>query len=95
MAADNWYRITAVFGPRRAELWVGPTKVANMSLDLWNLTDVSGGRIHLGHDPRYAFYERLFFGQVIHSNGWSYFLFVVIFISSCRGFVLIVWCSDK
>ena len=65
MSADTWYRMTAVFAPRRAELWVGPVLVANMSLDLWNLTDIQGGLVHLGHDPRYAFYERLFFGQVI------------------------------
>ncbi len=61
---DQWYHLSMVFAPRKAELWIDGTLVANMSLDLWNITDVEHGRIHLGHDPRYAFYERLLFGQV-------------------------------
>jgi len=59
-----WYHIAAVFGPKRAELWIDGIQVAGMELDLWNITDIVDGRIHFGHDPRFAFYERLFFGQV-------------------------------
>ncbi|EKX42871.1 hypothetical protein GUITHDRAFT_153464 [Guillardia theta CCMP2712] len=35
-----------------------------MDLGLWNITHIPSGRIEFGHDPRYASFERLFFGRV-------------------------------
>jgi len=60
----QYYHVAAVFGPRRVQLYVDATLVGVMKLDLWNITDTDGGRIQFGHDPRYAPFERLFFGQV-------------------------------
>jgi len=64
MQLNAWYHLTAVFGPKRLELYVDATLVGQLDLDLWNITNVVDGRIHIGHDPRYAYYERLLFGQV-------------------------------
>eukprot|EP00960_Hanusia_phi_P030549 748699-Hanusia_phi.AAC.3 len=58
------YHLAFTFGPRRVNLYVDATLVAFMDLGLWNLTDVPSGRIEFGHDPRYASFERLFFGRV-------------------------------
>ena len=40
------------------------TDVFSTRMQLWNITDVKQGRVHFGHDPRFAFYERLLFGQL-------------------------------
>jgi hypothetical protein len=40
------------------------TDVFPTRMQLWNITDVEQGRVHFGHDPRFAFYERLLFGQL-------------------------------
>ena len=37
--------------------------MGKLDLGLWNITDIEDGRIHIGHDARYASYERLMFGQ--------------------------------
>jgi hypothetical protein len=64
MEKEQYYHVAAVFAPRRIELYVDATLVGVMKLDLWNITDIDGGRIQFGHDPRFSPYERLFFGQV-------------------------------
>ena len=61
---DTPYHIAIVFKPFKAQLFVNGKLEKEMDIPKFKLTKISGGGwVHLGHDCRFAEYERLFFGS--------------------------------
>jgi hypothetical protein len=61
---DTTYHIVIVFKPFKVELFVNGKKEKEMTIPKMKIKNLlSDGWIHLGHDCRFAEYERLFFGS--------------------------------
>jgi hypothetical protein len=61
---DSTYHIAIVFKPFKAQLFVNGKLEKEMDIPKTKLKDLyEDGWIHLGHDCRFAEYERLFFGS--------------------------------